>query len=218
MAHKRLAKSMSKIGGFFLFTPVACTVEVCLAAGPLKVRASLWNQNGPVPTPKPLQQPLLLCQDIATTPFLTWLIPSQTLPSMLVGRNRIESGLIINTGIWNEQYFWPEMLSVAYCSAYFSDKPNKQKSMFTPTGGPKDVPIVMLGAFSSGCGAVTCNIHPSYVDIKCRLDATDEFLLQILLLAQHVSGHHHAHHQELESIIQVVYACRIWCLVFKLSV
>ena len=28
------------------------------------------------------------------------------------------------------------------------------------------------------------------------------FLLQILLLAEHVSGHHYAHHQELESIIQ----------------
>jgi hypothetical protein len=26
------------------------------------------------------------------------------------------------------------------------------------------------------------------VEIKCKLDATDEFLLQILLLAQHVSG------------------------------
>ena len=44
------------------------------------------------------------------------------------------------------------------------------------------------------------------------------FLLQILLLAQHVSGHHYAHHQELESIIQVVAVCRIWCLVLKLSV
>ena len=31
-------------------------------------------------------------------------------------------------------------------------------------------------------------------------------------------GHHYAHHQELESIIQVVAACRIWCLVFNLSV
>jgi hypothetical protein len=31
-------------------------------------------------------------------------------------------------------------------------------------------------------------------------------------------GHHYAHHQELQSIIQVVVACRIWCLVFKLSV
>ena len=31
-------------------------------------------------------------------------------------------------------------------------------------------------------------------------------------------GHHYAHHQELESIVQVVAACRILCLVFKLSV
>jgi hypothetical protein len=28
-------------------------------------------------------------------------------------------------------------------------------------------------------------------------------------------GHHYAHHQELESIIQVVSAFRIWCLVFS---
>ena len=55
------------------------------------------------------------------------------------------------------------------------------------------------------------------MEIKCQLDAKDEFLLQILFLAQHVSGNHYAHHQELESIIQVVAACRIWCLVFKLS-
>ena len=31
-------------------------------------------------------------------------------------------------------------------------------------------------------------------------------------------GHHYARHQVLKSIIQVVAACRIWCLVFKLSV
>ena len=31
-------------------------------------------------------------------------------------------------------------------------------------------------------------------------------------------GHHYAHHQELDSITQVIAACRIWCLVFKLSV
>ena len=30
--------------------------------------------------------------------------------------------------------------------------------------------------------------------------------------------HHYAHHQELESIIKLVAACSIWCLVFKLSV
>jgi hypothetical protein len=27
-----------------------------------------------------------------------------------------------------------------------------------------------------------------HVEIKCQLDATDEFLLQIVLLAQHISG------------------------------
>ena len=41
------------------------------------------------------------------------------------------------------------------------------------------------------------------------------FLLQILLLAEHVSGHHYAHHQELESIIQMVAACGIWCFGFQ---
>jgi fumarate reductase subunit D len=53
------------------------------------------------------------------------------------------------------------------------------------------------------------------VEIKCQLGATGEFLLQILLLAQHVSGHHYAHHQELESIIQKVAACGIWCFGFQ---
>ena len=31
-------------------------------------------------------------------------------------------------------------------------------------------------------------------------------------------GHHYDHHQELESIIQLVAACGLWCLVFMLSV
>ena len=30
-------------------------------------------------------------------------------------------------------------------------------------------------------------------------------------------GHHYAHHQELESIIQVVAACRIWCFGFQVD-
>ena len=30
-------------------------------------------------------------------------------------------------------------------------------------------------------------------------------------------GHHYAHHQELESIIQVVAACGIWCFGFQVS-
>jgi hypothetical protein len=44
-----------------------------------------------------------------------------------------------------------------------------------------------------------------------------------IFIADHIAcstcfGHHYAHHQELESILQVVAACRIWCLVFKLAV
>jgi hypothetical protein len=36
---------------------------------------------------------------------------------------------------------------------------------------------------------VVLTVHRrKYVEIKCQLDATDEFLLQILLLAQHVLG------------------------------
>ena len=46
---------------------------------------------------------------------------------------------------------------------------------------------------------------------------------QMIFIADRIAcstcfGHHYAHHQELESIIQVVAACRICCLVFKLSV
>jgi hypothetical protein len=39
-----------------------------------------------------------------------------------------------------------------------------------------------------------------------------------LIVCSTCFGHLYAHHQELESIIQVAAACRIWCLVFKLSV
>ena len=46
------------------------------------------------------------------------------------------------------------------------------------------------------------------------------FILQILLLAQHVSGHHYAHHHEIKSIIQwllpvafgvVLSKLLVWC-------
>ena len=44
------------------------------------------------------------------------------------------------------------------------------------------------------------------------------FLLQILLLAQHVLGHHYAHHQELKSIIQWLLPVVFRAVVFKLLV
>ena len=44
------------------------------------------------------------------------------------------------------------------------------------------------------------------------------FLLQILLLAQHVAGHHYAHHQELKSIIQWLLPLVFRAVLFKLLV
>ena len=41
------------------------------------------------------------------------------------------------------------------------------------------------------------------------------FLLQILLLAEHVSGHHYAHHQELKSIIQWLLPVVFCAVVFQ---
>ena len=43
---------------------------------------------------------------------------------------------------------------------------------------------------------------------------------QMIFIADHIAcstcfGHHYAHHQELESIIQVVAACGIWCFGFQ---
>jgi hypothetical protein len=56
------------------------------------------------------------------------------------------------------------------------------------------------------------------VEIKCQLDATDVFFIADLIACSTCFGHHYTHHQELESIIQLVDACGLWCLVFKLSV
>jgi len=47
---------MSKLGEI-LFTSIPYTVQVGHAVGLLKVRVTLWSQNGPCPTPKALQQP-----------------------------------------------------------------------------------------------------------------------------------------------------------------
>jgi hypothetical protein len=44
------------------------------------------------------------------------------------------------------------------------------------------------------------------------------FFIADLIACSTCFGHHYAHHQELESIIQLVAACGLWCLVIKLSV
>jgi hypothetical protein len=55
------------------------------------------------------------------------------------------------------------------------------------------------------------------VEIKCQLEATDVFIADLIACST-CFGHHYAHHQELESIIQLAAACGLWCLVFELSV
>jgi hypothetical protein len=44
------------------------------------------------------------------------------------------------------------------------------------------------------------------------------FFIADLIACSTCFGHHYAHHQELEIIIQLVAACGLWCLVFKSSV
>jgi hypothetical protein len=59
---------------------------------------------------------------------------------------------------------------------------------------------------------VVLTVHRRYyVEIKSQLDATDEFFIADLIACSTCFRHHYAHHQELESIIQVAAACRIWC-------
>jgi hypothetical protein len=52
------------------------------------------------------------------------------------------------------------------------------------------------------------------MEIKCQLDATDDFYCRSYCCST-CFGHHYAHHQELESIIQVVAACGVWCFGFQ---
>jgi hypothetical protein len=44
------------------------------------------------------------------------------------------------------------------------------------------------------------------------------FFIVELIACSTCFGHHYAHHQELETIIHLVAACGLWCLVFELSV
>jgi fumarate reductase subunit D len=52
------------------------------------------------------------------------------------------------------------------------------------------------------------------MEIKCQLDVTDCFYCSLIACST-CFGHHYAHHQELESIIQMVVACGIWCYGFQ---
>ena len=60
-------------------------------------------------------------------------------------------------------------------------------------------------------------LHCQYVEIKCQLDATEVFIADLIACST-CFGHHYAHHQELESIIQCLLPVVFRALVFKLLV
>ena len=56
-----------------------------------------------------------------------------------------------------------------------------------------------------------------YVETKCQLDAT-EVCIAVLIACSTCFGHHYAHHQELNSIIQWLLPVVFRAVVFKLLV
>jgi len=65
----------------------------------------------------------------------------------------------------------------------------------------------------------TKNKLGKYVEIKCQLDATEVFIVDLTACST-CFGHHYAHHQELKSIVQwllpvvfraVVFKFLVWC-------
>jgi hypothetical protein len=54
------------------------------------------------------------------------------------------------------------------------------------------------------------------VEINCQLEATDVFIADLIACST-CFGHHYAHHQELESILQLVAVCGLWCFGFKVA-
>ena len=56
-----------------------------------------------------------------------------------------------------------------------------------------------------------------YVEIKCQLDATEEFIADLIACST-CFRHYYAHHQELKSIIQWLLPVVFRAVVFKLLV
>ena len=63
---------------------------------------------------------------------------------------------------------------------------------------------------------VTNNRHRVYVEIKCQLDTTEVFIADLIACST-CFGHHHAHHQELKSIIQWLLRVVFCALVFQVA-
>ena len=64
----------------------------------------------------------------------------------------------------------------------------------------------------------TCAQHTrtQYVEIKCQLDTTEVFIADLIACST-CFGHHHAHHQELKSIIQWLLPVVFCAVVFQVA-
>ena len=60
------------------------------------------------------------------------------------------------------------------------------------------------------------NVIFFYVEIKCQLDATEVFIADLIACST-CFGHHHAHHQELKSIIQWLLRVVFCAVVFQVA-
>ena len=54
------------------------------------------------------------------------------------------------------------------------------------------------------------------MEIKCQLDETDVFIADLIAYST-CFGHHHAHHQELKSIIQWLLRVEFCAVVFQVA-
>jgi hypothetical protein len=110
-----------------------------------------WSQNGPAPPPKPLQQPWYICQHVATVHLsqATNTFSDTCFSLSLILDSSV--GWISTLTYETSTNCWPERFSVVYCTHIFQIKlmlKNRrypQKSMFTATELPPDVPLMVLG-------------------------------------------------------------------------
>jgi len=147
------------------FCSLLSEIPLCfgMLQGPLKVRVSLHNQNGPPPPPKPLQIPWFILGHLATAQLFQWIMHSNCTVISVRNAVRDTAHLVYHspcTSLWVEistlayksnSSCCPKMLSVACCTHIIQTKlmlKNRrypQKSIFSATGVPTDVPLVVLG-------------------------------------------------------------------------
>ena len=147
MPYKYVASSVSKFSGI-LFTSIRLTAVACYAAGPFKIRLSFGSQNVPPAPPKPLHKHR---RHFVNAHFSQL---NNTVLTLLAHDYRLLCSSLsveISTLAYEaNSSCWPETLSVVYCTNIIQTKlmlknwRYPQNSMFTATGGPTDMPLVVL--------------------------------------------------------------------------